>query len=68
MLRESWLTASTTASMLLPPARRMAYPARAAEHTPNLEFSERSFGTISDPPWTTTTGNISITWLSANIA
>lgn len=60
-LFSSWVTASTTASMLLPPPRRTAYPARAAKHTPDVDFSDLSFGICPAPPWTTTTGNISDT-------
>lgn len=52
------VTASTTASMLLPPPRRTSYPARAAAHTPFLVLSDLSFGIWPAPPWTTTTGNI----------
>lgn len=60
-LFSSWVTASTTASMLLPPPRRTVYPARAAKHTPDVDFSDLSFGIWPAPPWTTTTGNMSVT-------
>lgn len=57
-LFSSCVTASTTASTLLPPPRRTSYPARADAHTPFLALSDLSFGIWPAPPWTTTTGNI----------
>lgn len=55
------VTASTTASMLLPPPWRTVYPARAAAQTPSMAPSDFSFGIKPAPPWTTTTGNIVVT-------
>ncbi len=53
-------TASTTASMALPPFWRMAYPVLAASFTPIVESSALSLGIWPAPPCTTTTGSIII--------